>query len=349
MPLSARRARRSRSPFPTFRAGRALVPVRSLRAPSVAAVAALLAFSACAGGSEAIAPLPAPPRTSALASTTVPPDYSGVALPAVASGRTTTTSLPMGPGRATLNGRVVGPDGTPTASAMVKVERLVGGAVATTDLTAGADGTWSLPAVLGGRYRARAWRAPDLTVVNPALFFVGAADTIPVDIQLERHFGTTPIPAVAPSRPMVGQPTNLVVQVSSRSVDASGVVQGVPMVGASAELGGGAGWTVGPPNPAVTDGGGRARWELVCGANGAQPLRLTVNGAEQFQLALPACVDPPTTTTAVPGAPATTATTRGGVTTTTATRPPTTVTTRPPATTTVTTRPPATTTTARPR
>lgn len=298
----------------------------------MAAALLLVGLSACAGGSTATEPLPPPPSTSSLAPTTVPKDYSGVDLPPVDAGRpTTTTSIPVTSGTATVKGTVLGPDGAPVEGATVRVERLVGDGWGTMDVTTAADGGWAVLHARGGRYRVRAWRAPDLAEVNPALLFLSATETGTVELKLQRHAGTTPTPAIAPSRPVVGQPANLVVQVTSRSVDANGFVRGVPVAAATVSLAGGQGWTVGQPNPGVTDASGRANWELVCAVVGAQPLRLVVNDAEQFDLALPACVEPPP-----PPAPASTG---PGATTTTKPKAATTTTTRAPLLTTTTTRP----------
>lgn len=297
---------------------------RARRFPLVAA----LTLASCSAGASAVDPLPPPPSTEPRPSTTAPPDYSGVVLPPV-RGRTTTSAVVLGPGVATIKGTAVAPDGTPAVGATVRVQRLVGAGTATIDVAVAADGTWSAQNILGGSYRVRAWRSPDIALGNLAFFFVGATETVPVELKLERNFGTTPQPAVAPNPPVVGQTTNLVLQLSSRSVDPEGVVQGVPMAAATVELAGGPGWAVRLPNPAVTDASGRARWELVCNSTGVQSIRLVVNGTEPFQLALPACAPPPV--------PVTTATTVAGVTTTR----PATTTTRPaiPSTTTTTTRP----------
>lgn len=303
---------------------------RAPRAAAVLAAAAVLSAAGCATGDTAVEPLPPPPSTAARPPTTAPPDYRAVALP-VAPGSTTTTTVAMGPGLATVRGRVVGPDGLPVVGANVRVERLVGDAAARTDVLSGEDGAWSLPDVLGGRYRIRAWRAPDLAQTEPSFAYVGYRETAPVEQKVAVHAGTFAVPAIAPSPPRVGEPATLAVQVTSRSVDAEGVVRGTPSAATPVEIAGAA-WSVVPPAATATDAGGQARWQVVCRATGAQPLRLVVGGVEPFEIALPACAEPPPppapATTAAPGAPTTT---RPGATTTT--RPATTTTRAPTATT----------------
>ena len=290
------------------------MPARRRAIPAAIALGAL-SLAGCSSGDSAIEPLPPPPSTAARPPTTPPPDYRAVALP-VAPGRTTTTVAAMGPGLATVRGRVVGPDGLPVVGANVRVERLVGDAAARMDLLSGEDGAWSLPNVLGGRYRIRAWRAPDLAQTEPSFVYVGYQETAPVEQKVGVHVGTFAVPAIAPSPPRVGEPATLAVQVTSRSVDAEGVVRGTPRAATPVEIAGAA-WSIVPPAATATDGGGQARWQVVCRAAGVQPLRLVVGGVEPFEVALPACSEPPPppapTTTAAPGA---TTTTRPGATTT---------------------------------
>lgn len=283
--------------------------------PARLAVLASSVFAACTGGGQAVQPLPPPPSTAARPPTTPPVDYRAVALP-VATGRTTTTAPAIAPGLATVRGRVVGPDGAPIVGANVRVDRLVGGASAGMDVISGEDGAWSLPNVRGGRYRIRAWRPPDLAQVEPSFVFVGARENAPVEQRLGRYSGTTPIPGIAPNPPVVGRPANLVVQVTTRSVDGAGVVQGVPVALTPVGLVGTA-WSVTEPNITTTDASGRVRWEVVCRQAGAQPLRLVVNGVEQFEVALPACAEPPAPAPPTSVAPGSSPTTRAGVTTTT--------------------------------
>src|SRR4051794_13073442 len=99
-----------------------------------------------------------PPSTNPEESTTVP-DYSSVKLAAV-PGRTTTT-VDNSPGQASMAGLVLAPDGA-VPGATVHVERLVGDTVLAIDVATNPDGTWRLDNIKGGRYRLRAWRAPDL-------------------------------------------------------------------------------------------------------------------------------------------------------------------------------------------
>lgn len=308
--------------------------------------AALITFSSCmTSGGRTVDPLPPPPSTVAPPSTTIAPDFSGVALPGV-RGSTTTTTISLGPGAAAFKGTVTGPEG-PVAGAPVRVERLVGTAVAAMDVASQADGTWELPGIKGGAYRVRSWRQPDLALVQPAFVFIGAKEIFSLDLKLDRYAGPFATAAVAPNPPLVASPVNLVVQLSSRSVDERGFVVGVPLVGARVLLGSATGtWQVASANPVLSDADGRARWDVRCRLAGAQPLTVTVDASPApLPLTLPPCVEPATTPAPSPpssGSPSsspatllprpTTTTTRPAVTTTTTTKPaPTTTTTTKPA------------------
>src|SRR5688500_10725176 len=132
------------------------------------AVALTTAATGCTRG--AVDELPAPPTTGPTTSTTARPDLSGVVLPDVPG--TTSTSIPVGPGEATLQGIVTAPEGA-VPGATVLIERLVGDGAGSATVVAGPDGRWVAPQILGGRYRVRAWRAPDLALTSPASFFLG--------------------------------------------------------------------------------------------------------------------------------------------------------------------------------
>ncbi|HUP70635.1 MAG TPA: hypothetical protein VM142_12595 [Acidimicrobiales bacterium] len=321
-----------------------------MRAAVLAAAVTITLSSCMTSGGRTVEPLPPPPSTVAPSSTTIAPDFSQVALPGV-RGSTTTTTISLGPGEAAFKGTVTGPEG-PVAGAPVRVERLVGTAVAAMDVASQADGTWELPGIKGGAYRVRSWRPPDLALVQPAFVFIGTKEIFSLDLKLDRYAGPFATAAVAPNPPLVASPVNLVVQLSSRSVDEKGFVVGVPLVGARALLGSATGtWQAASANPVLSDANGRARWDIRCRLAGAQPLTVTVDASPApLPLTLPPCVEPATTPSSSP--PSSTSPSSSPATllprpTTTTTKPPvtttTTTTTRPPVTTTTTRRAPATT------
>ena len=287
-----------------------------------------LALLAAACEAKAVEPLPPAPKVPETTTTTVI-DYSGVGLAGVA-GRTTTT-VAMGPGRATLEGTVTGPDG-PVPGAVVHAERLVGDAAATLDVLTGADGRYVIPAVLGGRYRLRAWKAsPDnLALVEPQVFFLEGAEKKAANLTLSLYQGASVTAAIAPDPPLIESPSNLVVQIVDRAVDPGGIVRATPMPDLRAELFGTGDWRVLTPVATTSDEAGRARWTLDCRRVGQQPLSVVIGEATTFNLNLPACTVPPptgdelapteeTTSTTTAGTPASTTTTaRSGTTTTTA-------------------------------
>ena len=252
--------------------------------------------AACMPGDE-FDPLPVPDALPAPSSTTtsVPIDYSGVALAAVA-GTTTTTEVVIGPGRLTLAGRVDGPDG-PVAGATVRVERLVGDSKATVDVVTDEGGGWNLAGVLGGRYRIRGWRVPDLAGIEPQILFVPGEGTSEVVLAVERFGGTVVETAMAPTPPVVGQRTSLRVRVSQRSVDSDGVVATVPSAGSAVRLEPAGGWGVEGPSALLTDGEGTegeggATFTVACRTPGPQPLSVTLPDSV-VALGLPDCVAPP--------------------------------------------------------
>jgi hypothetical protein len=293
-------------------------------------VSVAVGLVACDSG-DPFEALPVPDRVPApTTSSVVPPDFSGVALAPV-DGSTTTTEVVVGPGRAALAGRVNGPDG-PVEGAVVRLERLVGDASARLDVVTGPDGLWQAPDILGGRYRVRAWREPDLAMLEPQILFLAAGQTLDSTLVVERFQALVLDSAVAPDPPFVGERTNLVVRVSSQVVDEDGVVRATPEAGVAVTLGTGLGWIAESPIRAQTSTEGSVTFTLVCRAPGPQPLMVTLpprNLApapapspptaqppgpaassttvlaadptpEIFNLDVPDCVEPPPPTTAPP-------------------------------------------------
>jgi hypothetical protein len=289
----------------------------------VSLVLLVLAATGCTGAGVDFEPLPPPPVVPETTTTTAV-DFSAIGLPGVV-GRTTTT-LAVGPGAASVGGTVSGPDGA-VDGAVVRIERLVGDARASADVLTQPDGTWTMPGLLGGRYRVRAWRAPDLALTRPEVFFLEAGATKVLDLVLTRFAGVAISLAIAPNPPLIDGPANLAVRAVDRVVDSGGVVRVTPLARVNAELFGNGDWRLRSPNPTVTDGTGTARWQLICGRVGGQDLSVLIADTHVFPLALPPCGAAPPTTEPEEPVDATTTTTARRATTTTV-RPTTTTTTR---------------------
>ena len=213
---------------------------RSARWIWVAAIIGLLAVG-CSHVDSLSYP-PAPP-TSAATTTTTLGDLAGVQMGAVAGKPQATVAI--GPGGASLSGTVSGPNGA-VGGADVHAERLVGDQVAAVDTVSRADGSWSIPSILGGRYRLRAWRVPDLALTTPQIFFLPETGDRTVALRLDAFDAGDATAAIDPSGPVVGQPAGLAVQVTGQSVDAQGVVRIAP-VAATVELAGGLPGRSSPP------------------------------------------------------------------------------------------------------
>ena len=254
-------------------------------------VAVVVALAACSSG-DPFEPLPEPEaRPAPSTSTSAPPNYRDVVL-APADGTTTTTEVVVGPGPATLAGRVDGPDG-PVEGAIVRLERMVGDASAGLDVSTGSDGAWRAPGVLGGRYRIRAWRPPDLAMFEPHILFVEAARPGGVALMLEPLQPLAVDIALAPDPPVVGAPVNLLVRISSQIVGDDGVVRATPQAGVDLILGTGSGWTPRSPVQASTDIAGNATFTLICRAAGPQELMVTLPGTVGPQPDAPPADSPP--------------------------------------------------------
>ncbi len=272
------------------------------RAVVAGAAALLLLAASCTGDDDDAGPAPTPTDVTTPTSLV---DRSGVVLRPV--GGVTTTSI-QEQGRARIVGTVRGPTG-PVAGATVRVERvLVGGRTAPTDVATGPDGRFELAGVPGGRYRVRAFLAPSLAQTTAEVRFLADGEEHQLDLVVEDQRGLVVRADVAPDPPTVGAPLNLVVLVTSRQVDADGVVRATPVAGREVELGGLGRWVAlaaapaggadpdpdGPTGSATQvlriDAAGRVRIELRCVAPGLPGLSLRV----------PVLVAPPA---AAPGGP----------------------------------------------
>ncbi len=274
------------------------------------------ALAAGCGGVESLS-FRNPPATTArpaVSPLTLPGNLNLVQQPVV-PGITTTTLPAIGPGNASITGSVFGPGG-PVPGASVEADRLVGDQVATASATTGADGSFTIANILGGRYRIRAWHGPNLGMTAPQIFFLDTGQPHGVTLQLTAFNGPDIATSVNPGVLQVGQIANLLVQVTNPTVGNDGIVRDQPLVGAAVSLTNGPEWTVYNGNPQTTGTNGRVIFQISCSQAGDNPLSVSVGSAPPQPVATPACVQPAppttacTTTTTPPGQPADTSTTQ---------------------------------------
>jgi hypothetical protein len=272
--------------------------VRPARFPALA-LAAATALWACSGSPRAAPPAPTAASTATTTTPTTRPDYATVNLPGVA-GNPAVPAVAVTPGPVTVSGTVTDNTGAPVAAATVSLERIVGNAAGQTQVTSAQDGTWTAQGILGGLYRIRAWRPPDLA--QPAATVVFLAPTPapgPVGLQLAHYDQTNVRTAVSPNPPVLGVPVDLVVQLTSTAVGDDGVVRSAPTVGAAVAISAAGQWAVDGDPQQTTAAAGEVSWQATCEALGDQALSVTVNQGDPVALAVPACTPTPTTTTAV--------------------------------------------------
>ena len=262
-----------------------------------AAVVALGVVTSCSGGRRA-----SPPPSTAVASTTTTattePDNAAITLPTVAGG-TTIAPVPVTPGPVAVSGTVVDDTGAPVAAATVALQRVVNGRVGSTQVTSAEDGTWNVQGILGGLYRIRAWRPPDLAQPNGVVVFLpatGAASAVALKVQ--HYTGTTVQTTASPNPPIIGEPVDVVVQVTTASVTGDGIIHQAPQVGSLVAITAAGQWAVDgtPVQPTATNG--QVSWLATCEALGAQGLSVSVNGGGDVAVSIGSCSPvPPTTTT----------------------------------------------------
>jgi hypothetical protein len=257
-----------------------------------------LAAVGCSSSKQAAPPVTVPVTESTVPATSTTSTTSKPTTTVSTVPRTTvTTQLSLGPGDATIAGTVSGPAG-PVDGATVRIERLVGKGVATQDVTT-SGGSWQLPSVLGGSYRVRAFKPPDLVQSDVQVFFLAANERKVIDFKLVAAGGDRILAVVNPSPPRLGQPATLTVTVGTGRVDDQGRPSIAPRPGVVVVLSGGPGFVVDSVPQVTTDGNGAAAWSIRCTTEGANSLPMTVGGGVTAVI-LPACGSAPvaaTTTT----------------------------------------------------
>jgi hypothetical protein len=279
------------------------------RRASAGALAVMILAAAGCGTEVQTLSFPVPPPTAPTPPTTTGvglPDGSTVSLPGV-PGAAPATPVEMGPGQATVAGSVLGATG-PVPGATVEITRLVGAQSTSTEVLSSRTGAFTLSGVLGGRFRVRAWKTPDLDMTTPEIFYLANGGTQRLELRPSSYRGPTVTSSFAPDPATAGAPTTVLVQLTDPTVSADGDVVYAPAVDDPVRIVGGTGWAVSGPARGRTDADGEVSFVVACGAVGDDPLTAVVERTVAVSLHVPACIAvPPTPTTTLP--PPTTTTT----------------------------------------
>jgi len=272
-----------------------MIDRRGAAALLTAQVAVVALVAACSGVRRLPTP---PPITIETTTSTTVIAYSTVSLARVA-GTVTVPTIAVTPGTATLAGTVVDPNGVPVPGATVELQRVVDDQDAEVEVATTAAGTWTAAGILGGLYRVRAWRQPDLAQATADVVFVGATDSQTLNLSLTDFTGLSVTSSFAPNPPIINAPADLIVQVTSSSVDANGIVTAVGQPNIQVGLAATEGWAVQGSGTQVTDGNGDTSWQLTCDLLGTTPLSVILDGTQTVALDTPECAPFPATTTTI--------------------------------------------------
>jgi carboxypeptidase family protein len=263
-------------------------------------LAVCLAAGACSSDDGQSLPTP---NSSSTTTTTVPLDFSEVALAPIAPGKEPPVTRPPGPGKASIAGKVVDTSGTPVPGAMVRAAYYFDPAKPEIiEALSGPDGGYRFDRLYGGRWRIRAWQAPVLATFEQPAFFLGAAEQKVVDLKVKAVPDMDVTSTMAPDPPLVGWLAELAVLVVTQTVDPEGRVVRTPLGGITVGISGDGSWTMSQPAAQLTEADGTVRWTMSCGSEGVHNLSVTVapgtSPPRDFPVTSPSCLSPASTTTA---------------------------------------------------
>jgi hypothetical protein len=202
------------------------------------------------------------------------PDTRGVVLAPVPGLPEDAAPVKVYGGDAVLHGQITGPGGD-TGGAVVRLERFVGTQSDAVQVPVGEDGSWRARRLIGGRYRVRAFRSPDLAMISSQVFFLPAEDEVRLDLTVGRFGGVDLQAALLAGTLEVGESATVTALAQEVAVDSSGIVRGVPLAGATITADGGSGWRVEGAARAV-GADGTASWTITCTAAGSEGVSISV-------------------------------------------------------------------------
>ena len=281
-------AQSAQPPTSGCRAGRVR---HRLRTALVAVLTTVVLATACTDGTATPEAAPAPTGTvPPIEAPTQLPDTRGVVLAGVAGAVPPPAPIEIRGGDADIVGTVTGPDG-PAADAFVLLERFVGEQRASLTVRSDGQGRFRVLQVHGGRYRFRAWQAPDLALTIPELRFVRDDGEVGLDLVLSRHDGLSVQAVVDTSTPLVDQSVTVTALVTRQRVDEQGIVSALPASDEDVVLDADSGWRVSGSANQTIGVDGRASWTVTCVVAGSG--RLEVRAAGEVATISTGCQLPP--------------------------------------------------------
>lgn len=228
--------------------------------------------------------------------------------PYLVGGAPDTRSLPAGPaagapssstgpvpridgGSSELSGTVSAPTG-PVPLATVRVERHTENGIATVDVQSDELGRWSLPGIVGGRYRVRAWVVGLHTMNGSQVLFLNENEAETLDLPIRPIDPGPQLSFTHMGDIHLGLTGTVAASVTTRTIADDGLVYVSGVAGAVVTLTPTPGVTV-SPTPAVTDSSGVARFVLRCHRVGSASAVVQYEN-RRATFTLPNCVEPPT-------------------------------------------------------
>ncbi len=203
------------------------------------------------------------PKSRESTTTTEPVDLTQVSLEPIAARGQADLDHPArsAGGRRPSSGKVIDADGNPVPGAFVRATYYGDpNKPEVIEALSLEDGTYRFDQVLGGRWRIRAWKAPELATLDDNAFFLGYTEQRQLDLKVKAATDIVVTSSMAPNPPFTGSPVELAVLVLSQSVDEEGVVHRSPVGGAAVTLDIRGKWSlVGDPTQA-TEYNGRTAW-----------------------------------------------------------------------------------------
>lgn len=217
------------------------------------------------------------------------PDVRDNPPPQLASGSDAPApTVAMTGGTSVLSGVVVGPDGIIPA-ATVEIQRHTSHGIGTMRVVTDETGTWSVASLPGGRYRVRAWVPGLLTSGGSEVRYVTAGQSADYNFTL---WAVDPAPGLefVHGGPIYeGQPGEVAVAISRRSIDETGVVVTTPIIGALVSVETTADVTVVSAPIQLSDGEGATRFTIQCNGPISTGTLTARSGALSETFPLPGC------------------------------------------------------------